>query len=237
MKKFSLFLLVIIIITGAVYYQELVATNDFYVFQRDNSASFTRATISWKTVSFSSSDYSTATNKPLIVGSLAILPPFKTSNQSQSSSSARAINGHKSLTVSTSENPTDWFADNGFTATEKKDTCQFLSGSAGLGACTSQYNLYRAYLELNKTDIHVFTSSINKELYNKLMMIRAQDIPSNTISPFETKNVTGFLFTIDKNNYVAEIFDKNDEQYKLEFSEINQTEVAFVLSRIFYNNN
>ncbi|MEY3784591.1 MAG: hypothetical protein RLZZ230_913 [Candidatus Parcubacteria bacterium] len=233
MKKILLFAAVIAVVLISVFYHQIIATKGFYSYQQGRADAFIKATISWKTISFSSGDYSTTADQSLTLGSLKFIAPFDTTNQEITDSIVKTTNGDKSLTISTSKVPTDFLITNHFSTIEKNATCEFLSSTASLSACSSEYNLYRAFLELNKTDIHIFSTIDNKTLYNKILMIRAKEIPSNTISPFETQSIKGFLFTINTNNYTAEIFDKNDQRYTLTFTNLDQAEVAFVLSNVF----
>ena len=235
MKKILLFLFVTLLIIGGIFHQEIIATINFYTYQQDNPDIFNKATIDWKQVSFSSADYSTVNNEPLKIHSLQALPPFIIVNRQETEDFARATNNSKSISVSTAKEPEEFFEANNFSAKEKTFACKFLSRTSGLSACDSNYDLYRAFLELNKSDTHVFSSITEKDLYLKLLEIRAEDIASNKVSGFETKHTKGFMFIVDHQTYSAEIFDKNDQRYKLTFSGLEKAEVTFTLSNIYPN--
>lgn len=235
MKKFFISLFVLLLVLGAVFYQEIKATVDFYTYQHNNPEIFTKATINWERLSFSSADYSTSNITPLKIHSLQILTPFVVIKRQEDTDFVRAINSSKSITVSTTDTPPDFFEVNNFSTLEKSSACKFLSKTSSLAACSNNYNLYRAFLELNKSDIHLFTSITEKDLYLKLIEIRSKELAGNTVSAFETKHTRGFLFTLDHQNYTAEIFDKNDQRYKLTFSGLDKAEIAFTLSNIYPN--
>ena len=228
MKKILLIVLLLLIILCGIFYKQIMATIDFYQYQQENAETFAKATITWKEMPFTSTGSSGVASEALIFGSLQFPVPFA-ATMKEGTDSAFALGGAKSITISRSSTTADFFFVNSF-AVGEKGVCQFLTKSSGLGACTSNYNLYRTFLELNETDIHIFTSIADKELHNRIMLIRAETIPSNKISGFETSRVTGFLFTIDSGNYIAHLFDNQDQMYEVTFTNLEQADVAFVLS-------
>ena len=229
MKKFLIGFLVILGILIGIFYREILATKDFYVFQQQNPEIMAKSTIDWERLPFTSSDNFGKTEQALNFGSLQMPIPFP-ATMSEGVDAAFAFGGVQSIAITRSNSSVDFFRMYNFSSEEQKTVCAFLSQTSGLGACTSNYNLYRAFLELNGSDIHAFASISDKEIYNHLITIRADYLLSKIISGFETKNIRGFLFTIDSGNYVAHLFDNQDQMYELTFTNIEQADVAFVLS-------
>ena len=231
MKKVLLVVLILLIILGGVFYKQILATVDFYQYQQDNVATFTKATINWKEIPFTSTGRYAVGGESLAFQTLQLPIPFPATIK-EGADTSFALGGAQSISVARNSAAADFFDDNEFSPTDKKTACSFLSQTSGRGACTSNYNLYHAFLELNKTDIHAFASTEDKALYNRLMIIRAESIPGNTISGFETSHLKGFLFTIDSGNYIAHLFDKQDQMYEVKFTNLEQSDVAFVLSNL-----
>lgn len=230
MKKVLFGILLLLVILGGIFYQQILSTIDFYRYQNDHADIFAKATLTWKTLPFTSAGSNGRVSDTLSFGSLQLPVPYG-ATKSIGADAAMAVGYTELITISRSSAADSFFRMYNFTPEEETATCDFLSKTSGRGACTSNYDFYRAFLELNQTDIHVFTSIQNKELYNRLIELRAGDtLPSQTVSGFETSNLRGFLFTVDNNNYVAEVFDTADQQYKLRFEGLSQADVAFVLS-------
>ncbi|MCA9355847.1 hypothetical protein KC865_04875 [Candidatus Kaiserbacteria bacterium] len=234
MKKVLLVLIVLLIALGGIFHKQIIATIDFYQYQRENADVFSQATIKWKPIPFTSTGESGVTGDSLSFHSLRMPITFR-ATKGEGEDASFAFGGAQSITINYSSAASDLFRMYNFSDEDKKTTCAFLSQTSGRGACTSNYNLYRAFLELNKTDIHIFTSITNKQLYNRLMEIRAGHIPSNTVSGFETSGLRGFIFTDNSGDYTVELFDSEDQQYHLELVNLDLAEMSFVLSNITYN--
>ena len=232
MKKFLLVLLLVLIILGGLFYKQILATIDFYQYQQ--RPEFDQAVMVWKEIPFTSTGRQGIAGDTLTFDALQIPIPF-VGNNSVGSDAAFALGGSQSITVTRSDEAKDFFNNHSFSTTDEKAACQFLAKSSGLGACTSNYNLYRSLLELNQSDVHAFASIRDKTLYNRLLTIRSDAVPSQSVGGFETSRIRGFLFTIDKQNYVAHIFDSNDQMYTITFTNLNQSDVAFVLSNTTVN--
>ena len=118
MKKFILGLLIIVGILVAVFYQEIMATRDFYVFQRENLEIMARSIVNWKQMPFSSADYSATADSFLSIHSLNIPVTFAAVEGKSEVNEVRAYSNSKSITVSTTAEPEDFLATHGF-VTEK----------------------------------------------------------------------------------------------------------------------
>ena len=114
MKKFLLGLLVIIGILIGVFYQEIIATKDFYIFQSENSEIMARANVNWKQMPFTSTDYSTTPGSQLSIHSLNIPVTFATVGKETKTNYVRAYSNSKSITVTTTAEPEDFLATHGF---------------------------------------------------------------------------------------------------------------------------
>ncbi len=234
MKKFLLFTLLLIVILGAVFYQPIIDTLDFYQYQKDNADKFAAATLNWKQIPFTSTGNKGLVTDTLTFNKLQLPVPFGTVKKSNGDA-AMAVGISELITVTHSSAAADFFRMYNFSDSEKKVTCAFLSQTSGRGACTSNYDFYHAFLELNETDIHAFASIEDKQLYNRLMTLRAELIPTNTVSGFETSSLRGFWFTFPEgHHHIIEAFDSDDQQYRVEFQSLDQADVAFVLSSINY---
>lgn len=220
---------IILLILGAVFRQQIFDTIHYYQYQHDNKNLFVQATLTWKQIPFTSSGSSGRASDSLLFNSLQLPVPYG-ATKSVGKNAAMAVGYTELITVTHSSAAADFFRMYNFSDEEKTSTCAFLSQTSGRGACSSNYEFYRTFLELNETDLHLFSSSLHKELYNRVMSIRAEAIPSNVVSAFETSRLRGFLFTIDTEEFIAEIFTANDTQYHLEFSGLTQADVAIVLS-------
>lgn len=231
MKKVLLIALALIVIIAGVFYKQILATIDFYQYQSDNASTFKQAELTWKDIPFTSITNRGLAEDSLAFGSLYFPIPFP-ANKSTGADSAFALGTNQSVSIAYSREAQDFLDTNGYTGEKRRDLCQFLTDTSSRGACVSNYSLYRAVLELNETDIHVFAKVSTKKHYNEIMTIRADMLPSQQVSGFETSRVKGFLFKKDANNHVAKLFDQQDQEYTLTFTNLPQSDVAFILSNV-----
>ena len=231
MKKALLIILLLFLVIAGIFYKQILDTVDFYIFQSKNVEVFEAATLDWKNIPFTSVTSSGLAEDSLTFDSLHFPIPFPATNTS-GEDSAFALGGSKSIAITRTSEAQDFLSEHSFTGKTREALCDFLTQTSSRGACVSNYSLYSAILELNKSDIHAFAPIADKNFYNELMMIRADMLPSQTISGFETSRFQGFLFVVDQNNHVAKLFDQQDQQYEITFSNLPESDVAFVLSNM-----
>ncbi len=231
MRKALLIFLALVLVVSGIFYKQILATIDFYQFQNDNATTFSKAKLSWSQIPFTSVTNRGLVEDSLTFGTLLFPIPFE-ATKNTGANSAFALGSNQSISIAHTSEAEDFFTNNNFDRDTRDALCSFLTETSSKGACVSNYSLYSAFLELNETDVHVFMKVKDKTLYNQLMIIRADMVPSQKVSGFETSRLRGFLFTIDSHNYVVKLFDQQDQQYDITFTNLPQSEVAFVLSNM-----
>tara|TARA_B100000508_G_scaffold31981_2_gene24622 strand:+ start:12986 stop:13708 length:723 start_codon:yes stop_codon:yes gene_type:complete len=239
MKKLLLGILVLGLILIGIFYQSLKTTYEFYQFQNEYPEVMTDATVTWETISFSSSVNFGTVSKPLEINGLSVPIPFEAVYESGEgfSHAYEAINDDHSVTIFKPEK-LDFFAsyEEEFTDKERESICTLLKRTSATQACDSPLKFYEALLRLNPNDATMFTKSDEKLVFLKLMIIKANSLISGRVSEFETKQFTGYLYHINDRNFSVHLFPNENTMYPINFNDMSESEVANILSHTTFSN-
>ncbi|MBT8282892.1 MAG: hypothetical protein KJO86_04065, partial [Muriicola sp.] len=98
MKKLLFALLVIVLLIVGVFHKQILATIDFYQYQQNNADTFTKATINWKQMPFTSTGNSGVASESLTFASFQFPIPFPASKK-LGDDAAFAFGGTKSISI------------------------------------------------------------------------------------------------------------------------------------------
>ena len=103
----------------------------------------------------------------------------------------------------------------------------------------TSFETYSKMFNMTPGQINFFSTDI--KYHEKLLLLGKKStckFYDGSIYKFERDNIKGFqLGDPSKSKFVeAEIFDKNDNQYQLNFIEFSQKEIDYILASIRFNN-
>tara|TARA_B100000508_G_scaffold56861_1_gene44276 strand:- start:1586 stop:2305 length:720 start_codon:yes stop_codon:yes gene_type:complete len=239
MKRVLLGILILTLILAGVFYRSLMTTYEFYQFQNEFPEAITGGTVTWETMSFSSSVQFGTVSEPLQIDGLSIPVPFEAVYESGEgfSHAYKKTNDDHSITVFTPQK-LDFFAtyEEEFTDAEEETICRLLKRTSATQACDSPLKFYAAYLELNPDDVSIFTRSDEKKVFHKLMILKATSLPSGVISEFDTKYFKGYLYHINDKNFAVHLFPDDETMYPVNFNDTSESEVSSILSHTTFSN-
>lgn len=232
MKKIWLGILTLAVLLGVLFHQWLIATYFFYDWQREHKGVVSHGTITWETISFTSTARTGSIYPPLSTGEIVVPVPFE-AEYSAGDNYFHAQAGARTITLLKAERP-DFFAtySDQFSSTEEATVCALLSRVVSAPACADARTFYGAMLELEPSDVGLFADVATKQVYPKLMTIKSKTQTGTVVSKFETEHGLGYLYHLGGNAYSVHFFTDPDTMHPINFTDMEEADVVFVLSNI-----
>ncbi|MCA9362063.1 hypothetical protein KC906_01690 [Candidatus Kaiserbacteria bacterium] len=230
MKKILVGGTVGLLLFSIVFHRALITTYDFYNFQAKYPEVIDRGTVNWQTVRFSSDTQTHDSSHSLTLDRLTITLPFSAQFE-RAETYVHAYHDAQAVTLFAAVTP-DFFAEHAddFTDHEQAGICALLSRTATVDACHNEQTLWDAYLRLKPDDVGFFSSSVEKGLFLKLMILKKTELLSNRIAHFETSNSTGYLYYLGGDNFAAHVFVDPGTMFSINFTGLNEAAVTTMLS-------
>lgn len=231
--KVALLVLLACTILGIVFWETLTAT---YIYLYTNHIFSDRPGIHATPTSYILEPDTALTNtEQLTLKNLEIQLPFLNGVLRDGEDYKSVSNETKHIIIIDDIELRDAFlASNPHTSVENESTCDFLSESIGGHLCQTNYSFFKGLLNIDKTDISLFSTTPQKLSYSILLMLKASLIISATLYEFETDSIKGFIFYTNELSTVI-FFDDEDKQFLLNLKGFSKEEQDFILSNITSN--